>query len=128
MGRREQLASLVDLVPEAIDQATFAGRLPALRDVEVIFSSWGMPTMTAEQLDALPKLRAVFYAAGTVQSFARRRSCCRRRATSRTSTATAMRRALINRLAGLGTTSRRSHCWARARSADAWWSCCGRSS
>lgn len=71
MGRREQLASLVNLIPEPIDQATFATRLPTLREVEVIFSSWGMPTMTAAQLDALPKLRAVFYAAGTVQAFAR---------------------------------------------------------
>lgn len=44
----------------------------AYRDTEVIFSTWGMPRLTEEQLrDALPALRAVFYAAGSVQAFAR---------------------------------------------------------
>jgi len=42
----------------------------ALAEVEVLFSSWGMPRLDAELLDALPKLRAIFYAAGSVRSFA----------------------------------------------------------
>ncbi|MCQ2396070.1 MAG: hydroxyacid dehydrogenase [Lentisphaeria bacterium] len=41
-----------------------------LSDVEVIFSTWGMPSLTAEQLDRMPKLRAVFYAAGATNHFA----------------------------------------------------------
>jgi phosphoglycerate dehydrogenase-like enzyme len=42
------------------------------RDVEVIFSTWGMPKFTEEEIRAcLPSLRAVFYAAGSVQAFAR---------------------------------------------------------
>lgn len=41
-------------------------------DVEFIFSTWGMPSLTGEEIDRFfPSLRAVFYAAGTVQSFAR---------------------------------------------------------
>ena len=41
-------------------------------DVEYIFSTWGMPAMTEEQIKAcLPSLKCVFYAAGSVQAFAR---------------------------------------------------------
>ncbi len=39
---------------------------------EVIFSTWGMPSFTQEEIKAyLPSLKCVFYAAGTVQGFAR---------------------------------------------------------
>lgn len=42
------------------------------RDVEVIFSTWGMPQFTEAEIKTyLPGLKAVFYAAGTVQAFAR---------------------------------------------------------
>lgn len=38
----------------------------------VIFSSWGMPALTETQIEAhFPNLEAVYYAAGTVQYFAR---------------------------------------------------------
>ena len=41
-------------------------------DTEFIFSTWGMPTFSEEEIKAcFPRLRAVFYAAGSVQSFAR---------------------------------------------------------
>ena len=41
-------------------------------DTEYIFSTWGMPAFTEEEIRAIfPKLRCVFYAAGTVQAFAR---------------------------------------------------------
>lgn len=40
--------------------------------VENIFSTWGMPHFTVEEIKArFPNLKSVFYAAGTVQSFAR---------------------------------------------------------
>lgn len=41
----------------------------AYRDVEIIFSGWGMPTLDDELLDLLPNLKAVFYGAGTVKSW-----------------------------------------------------------
>lgn len=46
---------------------------PALfSDTEYIFSTWGMPAFSEDEIKALlPSLKAVFYAAGTVQSFAR---------------------------------------------------------
>lgn len=41
-------------------------------DVELIFSTWGMPEMTEEEIEkCLPSLKALFYAAGSVQEFAR---------------------------------------------------------
>jgi phosphoglycerate dehydrogenase-like enzyme len=41
-------------------------------NVEFIFSTWGMPTFTEEEIKAcLPSLKCVFYGAGTVQKFAR---------------------------------------------------------
>ena len=48
-------------------------RNPALfTRVELIFSTWGMPEFTEEEIKAcLPSLKCVFYGAGTVQKFAR---------------------------------------------------------
>lgn len=42
------------------------------KDTEYIFSTWGMPVFTdAEVKEYFPKLKCVFYAAGSVQAFAR---------------------------------------------------------
>ncbi len=44
----------------------------AFRDTEVIFATWEMPPFSAEEIRAyFPALKAIFYAAGTVQRFAR---------------------------------------------------------
>ncbi len=41
-------------------------------DVEYIFSTWGMPSMSEEEIKTcFPSLKCVFYAAGSVQAFAR---------------------------------------------------------
>jgi phosphoglycerate dehydrogenase-like enzyme len=57
--------------PRVVAPAQLDTLLPELAETEAIFSTWGMPCLTEAQLDALPKLRAVFYAAGSVQGFAR---------------------------------------------------------
>lgn len=42
------------------------------QNTEYIFSTWGMPAFTEEEIrEYLPSLKAVFYGAGTVQKFAR---------------------------------------------------------
>lgn len=42
-----------------------------MKDVEVIFSTWGMPVFTEEEVkNYLPNLKMIFYAAGTVKFFA----------------------------------------------------------
>ncbi len=41
-------------------------------DTQIVFSTWGMPAFTEEEIRThLPNLQCVFYAAGTVQAFAR---------------------------------------------------------
>ncbi|MCQ2479099.1 MAG: hydroxyacid dehydrogenase [Clostridia bacterium] len=48
------------------------GDFSPLNDVEYIFSTWGMPVLSESEIERyLPRLKAVFYAAGTVQPFAR---------------------------------------------------------
>ncbi len=54
-----------------VDTRNFDLRAPELNAVELIFATWGMPALSAAQLDKMPNLRAVFYAAGSVQHFAR---------------------------------------------------------
>lgn len=47
-------------------------RKDEMQTVDVIFSTWGMPALTEEEIEAFfPRVKAVFYAAGTVQAFAR---------------------------------------------------------
>ena len=70
-GRRERVAALTNLLPEAITSENFEARLEELSDIEVIFTTWGMPALTAQQIARMPALRAVFYAAGSVKAFAR---------------------------------------------------------
>ena len=62
---------LADLYPHVVTSENFADHADHLRDLEVIFSTWGMVPLGAGELARLPSLQAVFYAAGTVQSFAR---------------------------------------------------------
>jgi phosphoglycerate dehydrogenase-like enzyme len=69
-GRRETIASLTELYPHVIHAENFDEHAPRLADVEVIFATWGMMNLTAEQRAKLPKLKAVFYAAGNVKAFA----------------------------------------------------------
>lgn len=50
---------------------------PKFKDVEIIFSTWGMPHFSVEEIKStFPSLKCVFYAAGTVQSFAREFLAC----------------------------------------------------
>ncbi|MGB8353200.1 MAG: hydroxyacid dehydrogenase, partial [Chthoniobacteraceae bacterium] len=54
-----------------VEDKNFHEHAQSLGDVEAIFTTWGMPCLTPEQLDSMPSLRAVFFAGGSVQSFAR---------------------------------------------------------
>ncbi len=50
---------------------------PKFKDVELIFSTWGMPHFSVEEIKStFPSLKCVFYAAGTVQGFAREFLAC----------------------------------------------------
>ena len=70
MARLNKLVQLYPAVITSVDEARAAR--DALKDVEVVFSTWGMPAMTeAEIKECFPSLKAVFYGAGSVQYFAR---------------------------------------------------------
>ena len=70
-GRREFLEILADLNPTPITKTNFSQRIDELKNVEVCFATWGMDPGLALLIRELPKLRACFYAAGSVQAFAR---------------------------------------------------------
>jgi len=71
-GRQAKVAELTDLHPAVVTNDTLDDELENLRDLEVVFSTWGMLRPDDAQLDRLPELKAVFYAAGSVQGFAAR--------------------------------------------------------
>lgn len=68
----QDLAFEAGLYPQVFRKEELLADPAYFADVEYIFSTWGMPSFSAEEIaDVLPKLKAVFYAAGTVQGFAR---------------------------------------------------------
>jgi phosphoglycerate dehydrogenase-like enzyme len=69
-GRREKISELTELYPHVVTAKNFNDHAAQLREVEVIFATWGMISFTEAHFAAMPKLRAVFYAAGNVKSFA----------------------------------------------------------
>jgi phosphoglycerate dehydrogenase-like enzyme len=69
---QREMAGLMELYPEVVRQEAMEAHRAALRGAEVVFSTWGMPALTEGAISRyLPKLRILFYGAGTVQAFAR---------------------------------------------------------
>ena len=70
-GPAEQaaIAGLVDVLGEPLDAATCRQQPDLLGQADVIFSGWGAPVMDADFLAAAPRLRAVFYGAGSIRGF-----------------------------------------------------------
>lgn len=66
---QRDIASLVDIIAPPQTKHSIEADRSLLADVEVIFSGWGAPVMDEAFLSATPKLRAVFYGAGSVRSF-----------------------------------------------------------
>lgn len=69
---RAQLSPWTQLPQTLVTKDELLAHPEAFQDTQVIFSTWGMPHFTQEEIrTGLPALQAVFYAAGSVQSFAR---------------------------------------------------------
>lgn len=69
---RAALAKICALKETVYTKAAVLDAPERLADTAYIFSTWGMPAFTEREIETcFPKLRAVFYAAGTVQAFAR---------------------------------------------------------
>jgi len=67
-GRRERIAAMCDVYPDVVTGDALESFDP--ERVNWIFSTWGMPALSAEQVARMPDLKAVFYAAGSVKFFA----------------------------------------------------------
>jgi len=72
---KEVLTSIhekVNLYEEVLTKQDILHHLEITRKAEIIFSTWGMPHFTASEIEEyFPNLKIVFYAAGSVQHFAR---------------------------------------------------------
>lgn len=67
---RRQIAACTRLLhPDALTAAEAWARPDLLASCEVLFTGWGAPRFDAAWLAALPRLRAVFSASGTVRGF-----------------------------------------------------------
>jgi len=68
----ERMKSLVDICEGYINRDNLEANSEILKNAEVAFSTWGMPSFTEEEIrQYMPNLKCVFYAAGSVQGFAR---------------------------------------------------------
>ena len=64
-----RLRRLTELNETVIPYRKWAGHAEILAETEVLFSGWSAPLMDETFLQAAPKLRAVFYGAGSVRYF-----------------------------------------------------------
>lgn len=67
--QRREIAEITDLRDGVVTPEEIAST--DLSQIEAVFSTWGMPCLTGEQLGKMPKLEVVFYAAGATDHFAR---------------------------------------------------------
>ena len=69
---RAGLAQRVDLYPTFLDKDNVAVHEAAAHDAIFAFSTWGMPAFSEEEIrQYFPQMKVLFYAAGSVQNFAR---------------------------------------------------------
>ncbi len=66
---KSALAGLAEFPVPPQTRETILGHDDVLRETEIIFGSWGMIPLDAAFLKKTPRLRAVFYGAGTVKPF-----------------------------------------------------------
>lgn len=70
--RYQNVLADYDCPDEIFAKGDLANNRERLRNAELLFSTWGMPALTQEEIAAyFPNVKAVFYAAGSVQHFAR---------------------------------------------------------
>jgi phosphoglycerate dehydrogenase-like enzyme len=64
-----EISRLTDVADEVIPFRSWIDHLDTLADVEVVFSGWSAPLMDERFLRAAPRLKVVFYGAGSVRYF-----------------------------------------------------------
>ena len=69
---KKMLFSELDFYPEVISASKMAEHSNATKNADYIFSTWGMPHLTEDDIKTyFPNLKVVFYGAGSVQGFAK---------------------------------------------------------
>lgn len=67
-----KLGSRLEIYSPIINRENIIEHAAAMESAEFAFSTWGMPDFTEEEIkNYMPNLKVVFYAAGSVQNFAR---------------------------------------------------------
>ena len=67
-----ELQKLTEIEKKIYTKADILRTPNLFSDIEMLFSTWGMPEFTEDEIKAcFPSLKCVFYGAGTVQKFAR---------------------------------------------------------
>lgn len=67
-----QIKGMCALQDVVVTHMTLSDHAEMTRSADYIFSTWGMPSLSAGEIEQyFPKVKAVFYAAGSVQAFAR---------------------------------------------------------
>lgn len=66
---RKDIGELVEIYAPPLTAAAAREQLALLAEADVILSGWGMLRLDEEVLAAAPKLKAVFYGAGTIRYF-----------------------------------------------------------
>ena len=68
----KHLESFSNIFKEHIDKDNLIQNCGMVNEAEVAFSTWGMPSFTQDEIKTyMPKLKVLFYAAGSIQSFGR---------------------------------------------------------
>lgn len=69
---RKDLGESYEMCTEVLNKNNLKNHLDFLKETEYIFTTWGMEHFTKEEIkEYLPALKCVYYAAGSVQAFAR---------------------------------------------------------
>lgn len=67
---RAEIGQHFRILPAEFKGAAWRSHTAFLSEVDFIFATWGMPRLDAEFLAAAPRLKGVFYAAGSIKYFA----------------------------------------------------------
>ncbi|NQZ60179.1 MAG: hydroxyacid dehydrogenase [Lentisphaeraceae bacterium] len=70
LGRQKIIHEKFELFPFVINENNFEEHLSNFGDIEIIFTTWGMPRLSEEQVKLMPQLKVIFHAAGSVKAFA----------------------------------------------------------
>lgn len=67
---RAEIATRVENTGRLLTPEEYHASIEVWSDVEILFAGWGMVPMDEAFFERMPKLKIVFYAAGTIRSFA----------------------------------------------------------